>query len=121
MDRRTFLAGAGGVFLAAPLAAGAQPVATPPKVGYLSPWSSSSDPFRLDVFRDALREQGYVDRTSVVLVPRFADEDSRRLPALAAELVKLPVDVIVALTTPVARVAQQATTTIPIVFTYVSD
>jgi putative ABC transport system substrate-binding protein len=107
--------------LAALFAAEAQQAATVPKIGYLSPWSSSSDPFHLDAFLEALREQGYVDGTNVVVIPRFADEDSRRLPGLAAELVQLKVDAIVALTTQVARVAQQATATIPIVFTYVSD
>jgi putative ABC transport system substrate-binding protein len=118
MDRRAFIAGTLGL-LAAPLAAEAE--ATVPKIGYLSPWSSSNNPLSLNAFRDALHEHGYVDGTNVVVVPRFADEDYQRLPALVAELVKLKVDVIVALTTPVARVAQQATATIPIVFTYVSD
>jgi putative tryptophan/tyrosine transport system substrate-binding protein len=120
MHRRSFLGGA-LVVLAVPRAGGTQAAAPVPKIGYLSPWSSSNDPSRLDAFRVALREEGYVDGTNVVVLPRFADEDSRRLPALAAELVQLKVDAIVALTTPVARVAQRATATIPIVFTYVSD
>jgi putative ABC transport system substrate-binding protein len=120
MDRRAFVVGTLSL-LAATLAAEAQPAAKLPRVGYLSPWSAATDPFRVDAFRDALREQGYVDGTNVVVVPRFADEDYQRLPVLAADLVKMNVEVIVALTTPVARVAQRATPTIPIVFTYVSD
>jgi putative ABC transport system substrate-binding protein len=120
VERRAFIAGTLGL-LAAPLTAEAQPAAKVPKIGYLSPWSSSTDPFRVEAFRDALREHGYVDGTNVVVVPRFADEDPQRVLALAAELVKLQADVIVALTTPVARVVQRVTVTIPTVFTYVSD
>ncbi len=120
MDRRTFLATLAGGLLVAPLAE-AQRAAALPKIGYLSPWASSSDAFGLDAFRDALREHGYTDGTNIVIIPRFANEDYHRLPSLAGELVKLKVDVIVAITTPVAREAQRATTTIPIVFAYVSD
>ena len=92
-----------------------------PKIGFLSPWASSSEAFGLDAFRDALREHGYTDGTNIVIIPRFANEDYHQLPSLATELVKLKVDVIVAVTTPVAQAAQRATTTIPIVFAYVSD
>src|SRR5215470_5489633 len=117
MDRRAFL----GILAGGLLAAEAQSPATVPKVGYLSPGSLSNDPLRLDAFRDAMREQGYVDGTTIVVVPRFANEDYRRLPDHAAELVRMKVDVVVAVSTPAARAAQQATRTIPIVFTYVSD
>src|SRR5215470_5754093 len=120
MNRRAFVTGLGAT-LAAPLAAEGQPAAAVPKIGFLSPWASSSDAFSLDGFRDALREHGYTDGTNIVIIPRFANEDYHRLPSLAVELVRLKVDVIVALTTPVAREAQRTTATIPIVFAYVSD
>jgi putative ABC transport system substrate-binding protein len=106
----------------APLAAGAQPAQTAAKIGFLAPGSPSSvGPYRIDAFRDALREYGYIDGTNVIIEPRFADGRYERLPALAAELVKLKVDVIVAWTTTAALVAQQSTASIPVVFTSVSD
>jgi len=106
-------------FLVAPLSAKAQRVPAPPKIGYLAAFSSSGG--GIDAFRDGLREHGYIDGRNVVVEPRFADGHYERLPALAAELVRLKVDVIVAVTTPVALVAQRATATIPIVFTFSSD
>ncbi len=121
IDRRSFVVGVGGGLLAVPLLAEAESPATAPKVGYLSPGSLSNDPLRLDAFREALREQGYVDGRTIVVIPRFANEDYRRLSGLAAELARLKVDVIVAVTSPAARAAQQATKSIPIVFTYVAD
>jgi len=120
MRRRAFLAGA-VASIAGPSAIEAQPAGATPRIGYFCPWSMTSDPVRLDAFRDALRELGYVDGKNITLIPRFANEDYQRLPALAAEFVSMKVDVIVALTTPVAGEAQRATATIPIVFTYASD
>jgi putative ABC transport system substrate-binding protein len=119
VDRRAFITGTLAL-LAAPLAVEAQP-ATLPKIGYLSPFSSSGSLVRIEPFLDGLREHGYLDGTNVVVVPRFANQDYQQLPTLAAELVRLRVAVLVALTTPVARVAQRATATIPIVFILVSD
>ena len=121
LPRRTFVTLVAGGLLGASHTVEAQPAATVPKIGFLSPWASSSDGFGLDAFRDALREHGYTDGTNIVIIPRFANEDYHQLPSLATELVKLKVDVIVAVTTPVAQAAQRATTTIPIVFAYVSD
>ena len=107
-----------GSILLAPLAA-AQQARSAPKVGYLATFSTSGG--GIDAFRDALREHGYLDGKNVVVEPRFADGHYERLPALAAELVRIKVDVIVAVTTPAALVAQRATATIPIVFTFSSD
>jgi len=81
-----------------------------PRVGYLSPGSG-----RGPQFRQGLRELGYVDGKNIVIVPRGARGKRDRLPALAAELVRLKVDVIVALNPPAARAAKNTTTTIPIV------
>ena len=69
----------------------------------------------LDVFRQALGDLGYVEGRNFVIENRWADGKSERFPALAAELVRLKVDLIVAGATPQARAAKQATTTIPIV------
>jgi len=107
-----------GIILA-PLATDAQQATPTPKIGYLASFSSTGG--GIDAFRDALREHGYIDGKNVVVEPRFAEGHYDRLPALAAELVRLKVDVIVAVTTPAAVVAQRTTATIPIVFTFSSD
>jgi ABC-type uncharacterized transport system substrate-binding protein len=69
----------------------------------------------VDVFRQALGERGYIEGRNIVIEYRWADGKTERLPALAAELVRLKVDLIVAGATPQARAAKQATATIPIV------
>jgi len=68
MNRRAFVTGLGAV-LTASHTVEAQPAAAVPKIGFLSPWASSSDAFGLDAFRDALREHGYTDGTNVVIIP----------------------------------------------------
>ena len=133
MDRRTFLAGGGAVLLAAPLAAIAAGLllATPladaapavPKVGYLSV-GSASDPRRvtlLGAFQQGLRDLGYIEGKNILVEVRFADGDYDRIPALAAELVRLKVDIIVAYSTVATQAAQNATRSIPIVMTSVVD
>jgi putative tryptophan/tyrosine transport system substrate-binding protein len=97
---------------------GAQPRGHLPVVGVLSPATSEAltDPKRgLYAFVHGLRELGYVEGQTIRLAYRFADYHWDRLPSLAAELVQLNPDVIVAATTPGALAAKQATTTIPIV------
>ncbi len=109
-----------GVALA-PLAAKAQQPAKVPRIGYLSP-SSLSDPRTqrfLEAFRLGLRELGWLEGQNIEY--RFAEDKLDRLPALAAELVRLKVDIIVAATTPVILAAKNATSTIPIVMAQVAD
>jgi putative tryptophan/tyrosine transport system substrate-binding protein len=94
-----------------------------PRVGYLSP-GSSSDPVRLrrfEAFRQGLRELGYVEGQSIVLEPRWAEGQYARYPALAADLVRLKVSVIVPVGGAATKAAKQATTTIPIVMSVVID
>ena len=120
MDRRTFLAGTGAVFIAAPLPAEAQQAAESARVGLLS--TNQARGLRLiEPFRQGLRDFGYVEGRSVVLEFRNAEGKRERFPMLAAELVALKVDVIVATGTPAALAAKQATAIIPIVFLAVSD
>ncbi len=92
----------------------AQQAARVPRVGILSEGDSGPDPTR-KVFEDGLREHGYVSGTNVVIERRFAEGRLERLAELAAELVRLPVDVIVAPSERGAVAAKQATTAIPIV------
>jgi len=112
MDRRTFLAGAAAV-LATPHAAEAQQAGKVPVIGYLI---ERSGPTAFDeAFRLGLRELGYSEGRNVVVEYRWADGKAERLPALAAELVRLNVDIIVTSGTPGGLAAKNATSTIPIV------
>jgi putative ABC transport system substrate-binding protein len=116
MDRRRFLLTplAGG--LAAPLATGAQQAGKVYRIGYLSTGPSTSNPF-VEEFREGLRELGWIEGQNIIIDYRFAEGRFDRLPALAAELIRLKVDVIVASPTPAAVAAKNATATIPIVMT----
>ena len=123
MDRRAFLGTLAGGLLVAPLAAEAQPAGKMPRVGYLSP-GSSSDPGRqrrFEAFRQGLRELGYVEGQDIVIESRWAEGKYERYPALAADLVRLKVDVIVAVGGRASQDAQQATRTIPIVMSVTID
>ncbi len=116
MDRRTFLAGTGAVLLAAPLAAEAQQTGKVPRVGVLL-LGSRSDPIQLvaRAFQQGLRELGYVEGQSIAIEYRWAESQDERLPDLAAELVRLRVDVIVATIAVAVQAAKHATKAIPIV------
>lgn len=106
---------------AAPLAAEAQRAAKVARIGYLSP-NLADTPHLRDAFVQGLRELGYVEGRDVVIEHRNAEGKLEQLPALAAELVALKVDVILAEgNTLVARVAKEATRTIPVVFAGVGD
>ena len=83
--------------------------------------SASSHAPRIAAFRAGLRDLGYVEGTNIVIEFRWAEGNYDRLPALAAELVRRNVDVIVTHAAPGALAAKQATTTIPIVITAIAD
>jgi putative tryptophan/tyrosine transport system substrate-binding protein len=106
-------------FLVTPLATEAQSVAKTPRIGILNPAFNPHPP--LEAFRQGLHDLGYVEGHTIVLESRFADGRFERLPELAAELVRLQVDVILAVGVPAVRAAQHATGTIPIVFPVASD
>jgi putative ABC transport system substrate-binding protein len=114
MRRRTFIASTVSA-LAAPLAAGAQPAGKVPRLGLL--WPDSLPSPRVDEFRRGLRDLGYSEGKTIVIEYRQAEGRRDRLPELADELVRLKVDVIVALSTLAALPAKGATATIPIVMT----
>src|SRR5262249_15515688 len=94
--------------------AAAQPSGTI-RIGYLSPGSTVTHGPFLKAFQEGLRELGYVEGQQLVIESRWADAKLDRLPGLAAELVKLRVDIIVAAGNPAIQASKQATTTIPIV------
>jgi putative tryptophan/tyrosine transport system substrate-binding protein len=121
IDRRTFLAGTGAVLLAAPLAAEAQPPGKVPRVGFLTAFSASDVPQWREGFRQGLRDFGYTEGRNIVIEYRYAEGRPERLPGLAAELVRLNVDIIAAETTPASLAVKHATATIPIVMTLVAD
>jgi putative ABC transport system substrate-binding protein len=109
-----------GSLLAAPLAAEGQQARRVWRLGFLAP-GSSQDTSRSSVLIQTLQALGYVQNQSLVVERRFAEGKIDRLPALAAELVQVTVDVIFTISTPGVRAAQSVTTMIPIVFVGVSD
>ena len=122
MLRRAFLSSLAGGLLATPLAAEAQPAAKVPVVGLLD--YGAPDAARLawwKALREALQELGYVEGRSIAFEARWAEGRIDRLPALAAELVRLQVNVIVTGGGEAARAAKQATATIPIVMASGAD
>ena len=115
MNRRTFLTMVGGSILAAPFAAEAQPAGKVYRVGYFTAGSVTANPRVLEAFRQGLRDHGWVEGQNIVIEYRSAEGRFDRLPDLAAELVRLKVDVIAATPTPAALAAKNATGTVPIV------
>ena len=110
MNLRSFVSAIALGILAAPLAVEAQqPTARLPRIGLLD-YAPSWEPLR-----QGLRDLGYVEGQNIAFEYRPSEGRSERLPDLAADLVRLKVDVIVSQGTPATRAAKQATTTIPIV------
>jgi len=104
--------------LTAPLAARAQAPAQMPRIGSLG--LNAPTP-TLEAFKQGLRDLGWIEGQTIAIEYRWAAGHVDRLPALAAELVRLPVDLIVAAGTPVIRAAKDATTAIPIVMAFAAD
>ena len=119
----TRLAAAAAVLLlAGSVAAQAQPRGTIPHVGVLRPGNPPPGEFgQREAFEGGLRDLGWTPGTSILIEYRYAEGKPERLPELAAELVRIPVDVIVASATSGVRAAQQATRTIPIVMSTLAD
>jgi putative ABC transport system substrate-binding protein len=109
------------VCLVVPLASQMPQPTTVHRIGLLRTGSALSGQPWLASFRQALRDLGYVEGQNLVLESRYAEGRAERLPDLAAELVRLPVEVLVAGGSPAIRAAQHATRTIPIVMAGTSD
>src|SRR5713101_9569406 len=111
MQRREFILAIGGTAVAWPLVARAQQPAMP-VIGFLDPTTPDAGADRLRVFRQGLKDTGYVEGENVAIVYRFAENQIDRLPELAAELVRRQVTVIATLANG-APAAKAATATIP--------
>jgi putative tryptophan/tyrosine transport system substrate-binding protein len=123
MRRRGFIALIGATTAALPLTARAQQPAKIPRIGVLlTGWPQSPETLApIDAFRQGLRQLGYVENQNIAIEYRFAEGKIEHFPNLAAELVRLNLDLIVAANTPAAIAARQATTTIPIVGVAMGD
>ena len=124
MLRRAFLARSlvfGICSVTFPFAAGAQQVGKVYRIGVLWPATAAESAGERGVFRQALRELGWANERAITFEERWADGHYERLPALAAELVALKVDVIFTAGTPGVQAAMKATRVIPIVFSSAGD
>jgi putative tryptophan/tyrosine transport system substrate-binding protein len=121
IERRRFMAVIAGGLLAAPRAAEAQQSGRVYRIGFLGGASQSGYVAQVEALRLGLRDHGYVEGRNITIEYRWAEGKYDRLPALAAELVRLTVDIIITHGTPAALAAKQATTTIPIVMAIVGD
>jgi putative tryptophan/tyrosine transport system substrate-binding protein len=120
MRRRTFLALAGSAAFAWPLAR-AQPAGRVWRIGVLETISASANAGSFDAFRKALREHGYAEGQNLSIEYLSAEGRAERFQRLAAELVRLKVDLIVTRGTPAALAAKNATTTIPVVMAAIGE
>jgi len=121
-NRRKLIVALGAGAFAAPFGSFAQQQPTKaPRIGYLSSDSQSTIASRIEAFRQGLRELGYVEGKNIAIEWRFAEGKADRLSGLAAELVRLKVDLIVTTGPAATRAAKDATVTIPIVMAQDSD
>jgi putative tryptophan/tyrosine transport system substrate-binding protein len=119
--RRTFVLALGAGLAAVAARLVAQESRRRRLVGYLASSPPKANGVALQAFRDGLRDRGYVEGRDFAIEPRWTNDDVAGLPKLAAELVHLGVDVILAWTTPVVIAAKRATTKIPIVMVGIAD
>jgi putative tryptophan/tyrosine transport system substrate-binding protein len=124
LSRRQFVVGAGSVGLLAGcgwLPGQAAPAARVPRIGWLALEPRAQSVSLEESFQQGLRDFGYGEVQHILIEPRYADGLTARLPALAAELVQLPVDILVAAGGTTALAAHDATSTIPIVMMFARD
>src|SRR5207247_1868121 len=121
MTKKIMLFALCSLLLASRFPANAQQPTKVPRIGYLTASSLSANAARIEAFRQGLRELGYVEGKNIVIEYRHAEGKFDRLPALAAELVRLKVDVIVTAGPTSTRPAKEATVTISIVMAFDND
>jgi putative ABC transport system substrate-binding protein len=121
MNKKVIGLALGAFLVALSFPAEAQQPTKIPRIGYLNAASPSVNTARIEAFRRGLRELGYVEGKNIVIEWRSAEGKTDRLPALAAELVRLKVDIIVSSAPTATRAAKEATSTIPIVIGFDND
>jgi putative tryptophan/tyrosine transport system substrate-binding protein len=122
MRRRDFIKGIVTAATTWPVAARAQSISKIPQVGVIWHGTSEDDEgIYLNPFRQGLKDLGYIESKNIALENRFAAEHYERFDSLAAQLIQLKVDVLVAVTQPAALAAQRATMVTPVVFILVPD
>jgi putative ABC transport system substrate-binding protein len=121
MRRREFITLLGGTAVAWPLAARAQQTGKLPTIGYLGATTRSAESQRVDALVERLREFGWIESRNLTVEYRYAEGRSERYAEVAAEFVRLNVDVIVTYGTPAVAATKQATLAIPIVFAVAGD
>jgi ABC-type uncharacterized transport system substrate-binding protein len=121
MNKGVFRFALSAMLLAFSFVAEAQQPAKIPRIGLLIGSSPSANAARIEAFRQGLRELGYVEGKNIVIEFRSVEGKFDRLPDLAAELVRLKVDVIVTMGPIINRPAKEATSTIPIVMGFDND
>ena len=121
IDRRRFVGAFAGSLVIARSIAEAQPAAKVYRVGFFLGATGKSVASLFDALKEGLRDLGYVEGRNVIFERRYADGDMERLPEIAAELVRLRVDVIVTGSSIHVAAARQATDTIPIVMVFTAD
>jgi putative tryptophan/tyrosine transport system substrate-binding protein len=121
MNKKPFYVVLGALLFALSASADAQQPKKVPRIGFLDPSTAAGSAVLLDTFRQELSKLGWIEGKNITIEYRFAEQKTERLPDLAAELVRLKVDLIVVTGGPAALTAKRATTTIPIVMTNQGD
>ena len=121
MKKIIFCVALGTLLFVLHVSTGAQQPKKVPRIGFLAALSLSAVSARIEAFRQGLRELGYVEGKNIVIEWRHHGGKLNRLPALADELVRLKVDIIMTVGSPAARAAKGATVTIPVVMMQVGD
>jgi putative tryptophan/tyrosine transport system substrate-binding protein len=119
--RRQFITLLGGAVAGVPVAARAQQAGRLPTIGFIGPSTASATPQRAAAFVQRLREVGWIEGRNVSIAYRWAEGHNERAAEIAAEFVRMKVDIIVASATLTVVAAREATSTIPIVFAAVAD
>src|SRR5215475_10872148 len=121
MNRKITVLALGVMLLPLGFSTEAQQPKKVPRIGFLDNSTASGSAVVLDAFRREMSKLGWIEGKNIIIESRFADQNLERLPELAADLVRLKVDLIVVTSTPPGLAAKKATTTIPIVFTSGAD
>jgi putative tryptophan/tyrosine transport system substrate-binding protein len=121
MTKHIFALSLGAMLFALSLSAQAQQTGKVFRIGFLDNSTASGIAVLVDAFRQELSKLGWIEGKNITIEYRFAEQKNERVPELAADLVRLKVDLFLATATPVALAAKSATTTIPIVMVSAGD